>query len=182
MTQIFNYKTFYERNIAVHYASLHKYICFWGLSKDASEEIAQEAMSIAWEKIKQLKDPAKARPWLFAIARNLIKKHYRQSTQNEYYIVDNAGDLMDQVANPDMEVLNILEMAESRIIIEKVLNRMSDKYRRILILYYYYDHNLIDISKIMNMKYNTVKTNYYRALNKMRILYNEYESGRENGA
>src|ERR1700685_1612137 len=47
-----------------------------------SEDLAQEAFLIAWRKLGDLHDPAKFKPWLLGIARNLLRTAYRNDTRD----------------------------------------------------------------------------------------------------
>src|SRR5271169_6248475 len=47
-----------------------------------SEDLAQETFIIAWRKLGDLKEPAKFKPWLYGITRNLAKNAYRQQVRN----------------------------------------------------------------------------------------------------
>ena len=39
-----------------------------------SEDLAQEVFVAAWRRLRELRDPARLKSWLYAIARNLIKE------------------------------------------------------------------------------------------------------------
>jgi len=43
-----------------------------------AEEIAQEALAVAWQRIGRLKDPAKRNAWLYSITVNLSLNHVRR--------------------------------------------------------------------------------------------------------
>ena len=47
-----------------------------------SEDLAQEVFVAAWRRLRELKDAAKLKAWLYAIARNLINTAFRQQSRN----------------------------------------------------------------------------------------------------
>ncbi len=47
-----------------------------------SEDLAQETFIIAWHKLRDLKEPARFKWWLYGIARNLISNAFRRQSRN----------------------------------------------------------------------------------------------------
>ncbi len=178
MCQISDYNTFYEENIAVHFNFIFKYVRSWGFNADESEEITQETMLIAWEKLHQLKDPDRVRSWLFTIAQRVMYAEFRKVNERNYYIVDSENISIENLSTPLTEVLTVLEKKEAKTAIPKILNQLDEKYKRVITLYYYHDYNLTQISEMTNINYSTIKTNHLRALDRLRDLYKKYEEGK----
>jgi RNA polymerase sigma-70 factor (ECF subfamily) len=50
-------------------------------SREVAEEVASATFLVAWERLDRLPEPAL--PWLLAVARNLIRKHYAQAGRQQ---------------------------------------------------------------------------------------------------
>ena len=50
-------------------------------TREVAEEVASATFLVAWERLDRLPDPAL--PWLLAVARNLIRKHYAQAGRQQ---------------------------------------------------------------------------------------------------
>jgi len=64
-----------------HAAAILRYLCGLVDSVPAAEDLAQETYLQAWAHLDQLRDPASARSWLFAIASNAARRHLRRQAR-----------------------------------------------------------------------------------------------------
>ena len=53
-----------------------------------SEDLAQETFVTAWKHLPELREPAKLRPWLCGIARNLIGKTLRRDSREPVHAAE----------------------------------------------------------------------------------------------
>ncbi len=63
-----------------------------------SEDLGQEVFLAAWRRPRELKDPAKSRAWLYAIARNLISTAFRQQSRNPLGSADPLDEALERSA------------------------------------------------------------------------------------
>jgi RNA polymerase sigma-70 factor (ECF subfamily) len=82
-----------------------------------SEELVQEVFTIIWEKRDQIKSGFSFRSYIFTIAFNVIKKHFRKKTllrniEKEYVLKDNTNETSEQIDYESLKT-HILEIAES---------------------------------------------------------------------
>ena len=68
---------------------------------------------------------------------------------------------------------DFLERADSVKLLEKALAKISDQYRLILMIHYKDDLTLQEISEILSLPYNTVKSQHQRALKALRQILDE---------
>jgi len=66
----------------------------WVRDRSAADDVAQEAFVRAWKGWGSLRDPARVKPWLYAIVRNTAMDWLRKERRHE------AEDLPDEVAAP----------------------------------------------------------------------------------
>jgi DNA-directed RNA polymerase specialized sigma24 family protein len=66
------------------YDQHHPHVLAYALSRarrEVAEEVASATFLAAWERLNDL--PVPALPWLLAVARNLLRKHYAQTGQQQ---------------------------------------------------------------------------------------------------
>ena len=98
-----------------------------------SQDIAQEAFIIAWGKLSDLDDPAKFKPWLYGIARNLLQNSWRRQLRNP---LSGAGPLEDNLTDPGANPTEQTITNEEEAILWRSLEQMPAAYREPLVLFY----------------------------------------------
>lgn len=100
-----------------------------------SEDLAQETFIIAWRKLRDLKEPAKFKSWLFGIARNLINNSARKQIRNPLA----ASHELDENLTSTAPAANPTEHAitkEEQAILWQALEHIPEPYREPLVLFY----------------------------------------------
>jgi RNA polymerase sigma-70 factor (ECF subfamily) len=142
-----------ERLVEEYETSLYRYAYrLTGSSADA-EDLTQEAFLKAHQKLGQLRDAGRVRPWLFSILRN----EYLHRARDEQHCVslDAAGDL----AEPMPEPLPDIDPEQ----LQAALNELKEVYRTPLILFYFEGFGYRDIAEQMDMPIGTVMSRLARA-------------------
>ena len=80
-------------------------------SVEDSEELVQEVFTILWEKRDQLKSGYSFRSYIFTIAFNIIKKHFKQKALFKKFVQEEL--LNEAVSEQSQEMDYILELAET---------------------------------------------------------------------
>ena len=126
-------------------------------AEDAKDAVSS-AVAHAWENLDRLKDDGKFDGWLLRITYNEAKKMKRHGGDS----VSLTG-LEDSFAydpdDADMQFFDIISSAG-----------LDGKSRQILMLRFIYGYDLPETAKMMNLPLSTVKTKYYRALDKIKKL------------
>ena len=108
---------------------------------------------IFWQNREKFDKTKKLNTYLAGIARNLIRKKYRNLHTNsnieefENYIIYDICDF---------------EKLEKHKIIENTLNIMPKVDKEIFVLYYYYSKSIKDISKKVKLSELSIKSRLYR--------------------
>src|SRR5947209_7997559 len=118
-----------EKLVDAYYAALYRYAYRLTSSATEAEDLTQEAYCHAQQKLHQLRDPAKAKPWLFSILRNVYLHRLRASKNQPVIPLDWVGDVPEAAPEPLPEV-----DPEQ---LQKALNELSEVYRTPIILYYF---------------------------------------------
>lgn len=137
------------------YKDLYRYALFTLRSVEDAEDCVSEAVIDAYRTIGNLKNEERFKAWFFKILSAKCKKKMK-----EYY------------KNPpeQSELFEVFGEVDSSIDLQKALFSLCDEDRMIVSLTVFGGYNSKEISKILRMNSNTVRSRYSRALEKMRKM------------
>ncbi|HEV3204036.1 MAG TPA: sigma-70 family RNA polymerase sigma factor [Gemmataceae bacterium] len=144
-----------ERLVKEHYLSLYRYAFrLTGASADA-EDLTQETFCSAQLKFHQLRDPDRAKAWLFSILRNAYLHRIR--ARNNQPVI--SIELLDDVAEPLPDPLPPVDTER----LQQILNELPEVFRTPIILYYFEEFSYRDIAEQMDLPVGTVMSRLARA-------------------
>lgn len=144
-----------QRLVDEYYVPLYRYAYrLSGCSADA-EDLTQEAFCKAQQHYDQLRDAARARPWLFSILRNAYLHRVRADRQERCIPLECAGD----VAEPLPAVLPEIDPER----LQQALNDLPETFRTPIILFYFEDFGYREIAEQMDLPIGTVMSRLARA-------------------
>jgi RNA polymerase sigma-70 factor (ECF subfamily) len=149
------------RPIAIHhlveenYEALYRYAYRLTGSNADAEDLAQETFCTAQAKLAQLRDPSRARPWLFSILRNAYLHRVRAERQQPCVSLDGIGDLAETLPG------SLPEIDPEQL--QQALNELPEVYRTPIILYYFEEFGYRDIAEQMELPIGTVMSRLARA-------------------
>jgi RNA polymerase sigma-70 factor (ECF subfamily) len=138
-----------------HYASLYRYAYRLSGSGADAEDLTQDTFCKAQLNLSQLRDPSRAKPWLFRILRNTYLHRIRDRKQHPSVPLDEVGDL----AEPLPEALPNIDPEQ----LQQALSELPEVYRTPIILYYFEDFGYRDIAEQMELPIGTVMSRLARA-------------------
>lgn len=127
-----------------------------------AEDVLQETFVRIHAHAKEYRPQGKPLAWIFTIARHLAMDKRRQQSRTQP-LVDPA-DAVD---------LSAIERTEHRILLDSLLNHLSEEDRQILILHAVVGMKHREIASVMDRPLNTVLSRYRRALNRLRSIIKE---------
>src|SRR5215470_4823063 len=89
-----------QRLVDDHYAALFRYAYRLSGSSADAEDLTQEAFCKAQSNLAQLREPDRAKAWLFSILRNAYLHRLRADRQQRCISLDGVGDLAEPSAEP----------------------------------------------------------------------------------
>ncbi len=125
-------------------------------TEDARDAVAS-AVTHAWEKLDTLHNEEKFDGWLLKITYNEAKKALRHG--KDRVSLDDVKEPSYEDDHCDLHFFDILSAA-----------KLDGTSRRIMVLRFIYGYELTETAKALGMPYPTVKTKYYRALEKIKKL------------
>jgi RNA polymerase sigma-70 factor, ECF subfamily len=138
-----------------HYQSLYRYAYrLSGAAADA-EDLTQEAFCKAQAQLGSLRDPDRARPWLFSILRNAYLHRARSDRAHKQVSLDAIGDLPGE-APAEMPDIGPEQL-------QGALNDLPEGFRTPVILFYFEDMSYRDIAEQMDLPIGTVMSRLARA-------------------
>ena len=161
----------FEQTIVPFYQEILKYLYAQTNDRILAEDLTQETMRSAWEKLDQVRRRDSYKNWLMQIAHNVLRSHYRAQQAekrrgheggllniDDYEIVDEeAGNLLDELIDQEtvLELFKDLEPAQ----------------KEIISLHLFLNVRFSDVAEILNMNHNTVRVYYRRALKQVEKSY-----------
>lgn len=126
-----------------------------------AEDALSESILKAYKNKDKIKDVNNFKPWIMKILANecynLIRKNKR------FELIDN------------LESLNLIHMDKSSNNLKEIVEKLNKEYSSVIVLYYYEDMSIKQISDILNIPEGTVKSRLSRAKSKLRVLLNNEE-------
>src|SRR5207249_3752189 len=144
-----------QRLVEEHYSSLYRYAYRLSGSATDAEDLTQETFCQAQLKLEQLRDPTRAKAWLFSILRNAYLHRIRDKKQENAVSLEVLGEVPDRFAEP------MAEVDPARL--QEALNELPEVFRTPIILYYFEDFSYRDIAAQMDLAMGTVMSRLARA-------------------
>ena len=153
-----------ERELEKIYKLMYKFAFSKLKNKEDTEDVISETAYICVKEIDKLKDKNKFKFWALSILNNECKRFYRQNKNNE--------ELYDK-AKENLEIADYsIENAENRTNFEELIKDLKEDEKEIFRMYFYENYTLDEISKMLNLKKNTVKSKLRRGKEKLRTFIN----------
>jgi len=138
-----------------HYVTLYRYAYRLSGSGADAEDLVQDTFCKAQSSLSQLRDPERARPWLYSILRNFYLHRVRKEGQQTCVPLDGVGDL----AEPLPESLPDIDPEQ----LQLALNELPEVYRTAIVLYYFEGFGYREIAEQMELPIGTVMSRLARA-------------------
>ena len=142
-----------------HYESLYRFA--YRLSGQASDadDLTQQAFLDAQRKLDTLRDPDKARAWLFMIVRNLYRRRLRDQGSHPEVTLEGVGE-------PASEEISLQPLDSETL--QGVLNELPDEFRTVLVLFYFQELSYREISDELEVPIGTVMSRLSRGKKHLR--------------
>ncbi len=134
--------------------------------REAAQDVVQEAAIRAWLRLDNLRPDTEIRPWFLGIVRNQCRSTLRGRWWSVIRLADpppSSGRSFDDhvVAGADLH---------------SALMKLAPEHREVLVLHYYNDLPLQEVSAIAGIPLGTVKSRINRALSALRPFFRPVEA------
>ena len=156
----------FEELVLRHQDAVYSMARRYARSPGDAEDIAQEVFLRAFRSLDSFRREAKFSTWLFRISANLCVDWARRErrTQSPLRALDEEFEIVDQKVNVESAAIAEIEREEIRAAAE----RLPERYREVLMMYYYDGHSYEEIGAILHLPVKTVETRLYRARRMLR--------------
>ena len=137
-------------------------------NRAVAEEAVQEAFLSAWSGIGGFKLGRPLKPWLTRILVNGVLTQKRKRSIPTVPIADSGGNGVPSVSDHT-------EVIESRAVVRQALATLDPQQQQVVVLRYFAELTVPEISEAMGVKEGTVKSRLHRALSRLREHLEEFE-------
>ncbi len=143
-------------------------------NEDDIQDVIQETMIDAYKHIQKLKDTTKFKSWIIKILINNSNKMYNKKiSRKEVY-----NDYDIEFYKDEIRSCEDIKLKEDTLDFYEMIKELKYEERIIIILYYSEKYTTKEISNILKINENTIKTRLSRAKEKIK---NKYEGGKQVG-
>jgi RNA polymerase sigma factor (sigma-70 family) len=144
-----------QKLVEEHYVALYRYAYRLTGSESDAEDLTQDTFCKAQMKLAQLRDPARAKNWLFSILSRTFLQRIRTDRRHTVLALEVVGDVPEALPDPlpdvDPEQL------------QRALNELPEVFRTAILLYYFEEFSYRDIAEQMDLPLGTVMSRLARA-------------------
>lgn len=142
--------------------SVERFVKFRIPSQTDAEDVLQEAYLTAYQKFDQLRERTSFKSWILSIARNKCNDYFRLKAKRMEILLD---DLRESVLYYGRQGYTVHST------VEDTLEKLGDRERQILYLYFWKDLPQADIAKLLGIPLGTVKSRLHTAKNHFKENY-----------
>ncbi len=147
-----------------HHARVYRFIGRLLSDTGAAEDVLAEVFLDVWQQAGRFAGRSSVNTWLCAIARNKALAHLRKYP----WPVDHGAtaETADEVDSPEVS----LQKADKSEKLKRCIERLGHEHREVIDLVYYHEKSVEEVSIILDIPINTVKTRMFYARKKLSEL------------
>jgi RNA polymerase sigma-70 factor (ECF subfamily) len=130
-----------------------------------AEEVTNEVFLEVWKHAGNYEGRSSVGTWLLSVAHNRAVSALRKRRE-ESWDEDAAGALEDEGDNPEVSLQKVNKAEQMR----QCIAKLSAEHRTIIDLVYYHEKSINEVSEILDIPLNTVKTRMFYARKKLSEL------------
>ena len=165
----------FEQLYSAYYEKVYGFARMILRNERDAEDVLQETFITAWRKLGTLESPPAFSVWIQIIAKNLCNTQLRR--KNIAILLDAEQDIENFDIEESEELLPAIytEREDLKDRLGRIIDGLSDVQRQAVILYYFNELSIDEISEIMECSPGTVKSRLYLARNAIRAEIEEQE-------
>lgn len=150
-----------EKTYVLYHRELYLYAFSLCRDHHQAQDLASDTFFQALLSLDE--DKSYIKYWLFKVCKNLFLDNVRKN--KEYSSMDKFEDMLTTKETP---LDKVIDNEENKLLYNLVM-KLNPSYREIIVLYYYCDFSLKEISKTTGLTYGAAKTLLFRARRKLKI-------------
>ena len=138
-------------------------------NRPLSEDLVQEVFFRILKYRHSYRPETPFRAWIYQIARNARLDHWRKHKPETSW---------EPEMSPSVVPIDTAQQTQETELLRSALMQMSEDKREVLVLSRFQDLKYEEIAQMLGCEVNTVKTRVHRALQELRQIFNQLESGK----
>ena len=136
-------------------------------NQELAEELAQDVFLKAYKSLKKFRKESSFSTWIYRIAYNTAISETRKKKQH----IRSFDEQLEKTMNLTVEDYEVEETNEQRqVLLEKALKELFPEEKLILMLYYFEDKSVDEISAVAGLSQSNVKVKLFRLRNKLKSI------------
>lgn len=128
-----------------------------------AEDILQDTILTAYEKLYSLRDPSKFKPWIMKILSNLANEMLRKKKNHL-----SMHHMDEQLPSDEKDLCSSISLWDA-------VKSLDMSYQSVVVLFYYEDMAIKDISTVTGLSQTAVKTRLTRARHQLKKILDKGE-------
>lgn len=162
-------KTALDTLVRRYHNPIHAYIVRMGLEYHTAGDIVQEVFIKLIRNIECYEQSRPFKPWLYTIASNTFKDYFKKAYVQRDVLASDMTEIMTRTDSPE----DIFMLEQDRELVRAALRSLSEIHREVVVLRYYQDLKLDEISLVLSIPLGTVKSRLSNALHNLQKLLME---------
>ncbi len=155
----------FDAIVEAHHGEIYRYLCRLTARGSEADDLSQETFLRAYRAYATLAADANVRAWLFAVATNLARNHFRsESRRRKAHAEVRASHAQSDGSAPDGEVL--LDEASRRL--DGIVARLPMKQRAAFVLRKVHELDYDAIGRTLDCSADSARAHVFQALKKIR--------------
>lgn len=138
-------------------------------SRDEGDDLYQDALLAALDRIRTLRRPESFRPWLYRIIVNCFKNRRRDPWWRRRVSLTENQETGDQAIDPSRQYA-------ARSLLERAFKAVTPQEKALIILFEIEEWSIAELSELYHSRAGTIKSRLSRARHKMRDELMRYSS------
>ncbi|WP_181348478.1 sigma-70 family RNA polymerase sigma factor [Thalassobacillus sp. CUG 92003] len=164
-------EAFLEQMIAEYSQSILWLAFSYVKEQQLAEELMQDVFLTCYNKIEHFRNQSSIKTWTYRITINKCKDQLRKKTLKRFLMNEERNQDDFGVTTKDPEAITFAKMEDQQLA-DKVL-ALPTKFKEVIFMYDFEDMKVKEMSDILKLNQNTIKTRLNRGRNMLRNMYEE---------
>ncbi|MGG0657248.1 sigma-70 family RNA polymerase sigma factor [Rummeliibacillus pycnus] len=139
--------------------------------REIAEDLVQEAFINYYLHIDEFKGKSSLKTYLYRITVNKCHDYLNNWKYKKIYFTNLFSKFLVSTKTPEAEIL----INEQLTVLNTAIQKLPQKYKEIIVLYYFTELSIPEISEVLQCPTNTIKTRLARGRKKIRLFIEDME-------
>jgi RNA polymerase sigma-70 factor (ECF subfamily) len=145
-----------------HAATVARWAAHLGGPRLDLDDAVHEVFLVVGRRLHEFRGDAKITTWLYRITERVVRGGRRRERVRRWLDLVRRGDVEESLSPPRLSPVEELERRQSRETVYRILDRLAEKYRRVLVLFELEELPGEEIAALTGIKLATVWVHLHR--------------------